>query len=95
MNNNTRLWSNFGHTPNETIRSRPLPKAPVEIHMGPGMMKMLADGDLDLEELKKQMPGMVFQMGDAPEKGKKPGRNDPCPCGSGRKYKNCCGKRLN
>lgn len=19
-----------------------------------------------------------------------PGRNDPCPCGSGRKYKNCC-----
>ena len=24
--------------------------------------------------------------------GKKPGRNDPCPCGSGAKYKNCCGK---
>ena len=23
---------------------------------------------------------------------KKPGRNDPCPCGSGRKYKQCCGK---
>ena len=23
---------------------------------------------------------------------KKPGRNDPCPCGSGKKYKNCCGK---
>lgn len=23
-----------------------------------------------------------------------PGRNDPCPCGSGRKYKNCCGKVL-
>ncbi len=21
-----------------------------------------------------------------------PGRNDPCPCGSGRKYKRCCGK---
>lgn len=20
------------------------------------------------------------------------GRNDPCPCGSGRKYKKCCGK---
>ena len=24
---------------------------------------------------------------------KKPGRNDPCPCGSGKKYKQCCGKR--
>ena len=23
---------------------------------------------------------------------KKPKRNDPCPCGSGEKYKNCCGK---
>ena len=23
---------------------------------------------------------------------KVPGRNDPCPCGSGKKYKNCCGK---
>jgi len=22
-----------------------------------------------------------------------PGRNDPCPCGSGRKYKHCCGRR--
>ena len=21
-----------------------------------------------------------------------PGRNEPCPCGSGKKYKNCCGK---
>ncbi|SHE61966.1 protein translocase subunit secA [Caldanaerobius fijiensis DSM 17918] len=25
-------------------------------------------------------------------KGKKIGRNDPCPCGSGKKYKHCCGR---
>ncbi len=25
-------------------------------------------------------------------KGKKIGRNDPCPCGSGKKYKKCCGR---
>jgi uncharacterized protein len=24
--------------------------------------------------------------------GPKPGRNDPCPCGSGRKFKQCCGR---
>lgn len=24
--------------------------------------------------------------------GKKIGRNDPCPCGSGKKYKQCCGR---
>ena len=26
-------------------------------------------------------------------KGKKIGRNDPCPCGSGKKYKQCCGRK--
>ncbi|MCK4615683.1 MAG: SEC-C domain-containing protein [Pirellulales bacterium] len=24
--------------------------------------------------------------------GQKVGRNDPCPCGSGKKYKNCCAR---
>lgn len=28
-----------------------------------------------------------------PGAGKPPGRNDPCPCRSGKKYKNCCGRR--
>ncbi len=27
-----------------------------------------------------------------PKKSEKIGRNDPCPCGSGKKYKQCCGK---
>jgi preprotein translocase subunit SecA len=26
--------------------------------------------------------------------GPKVGRNDPCPCGSGKKYKQCCGKNF-
>jgi preprotein translocase subunit SecA len=35
--------------------------------------------------------------GDSPKqktvvKGEKVGRNDPCPCGSGKKYKKCCGR---
>jgi preprotein translocase subunit SecA len=28
----------------------------------------------------------------APVRAEHIGRNDPCPCGSGKKYKNCCGK---
>ena len=28
----------------------------------------------------------------APKRVNKIGRNDPCPCGSGKKYKNCCGR---
>ena len=31
---------------------------------------------------------------DVTPKSKQVGRNDPCPCGSGKKYKNCCGKDL-
>jgi len=36
----------------------------------------------DAEEKKKQQPVI---------REKKIGRNDPCPCGSGKKYKKCCG----
>ena len=28
-----------------------------------------------------------------PESGRRVGRNDPCPCGSGKKFKVCCGRR--
>jgi preprotein translocase subunit SecA len=35
-------------------------------------------------------PGNGSEAGE--QKGKKIGRNDPCPCGSGRKYKKCCGR---
>lgn len=41
------------------------------------------DIDFVSEEPPKTMPTI---------KGKQPGRNDPCPCGSGKKYKNCHGK---
>ena len=32
-----------------------------------------------------------FDRNDPPSFGRKVGRNEPCPCGSGRKYKRCCG----
>jgi SEC-C motif-containing protein len=34
----------------------------------------------------------AVRLGPAPVRsaGPKPGRNDPCPCGSGKKYKHCC-----
>lgn len=31
-----------------------------------------------------------YVSGDTSEGQLKPGRNEPCPCGSGRKYKSCC-----
>ena len=52
----------------------------------------------DLRQPKEQQ--LIFSGGDEAEtkKGpvkrtqKKVGRNAPCPCGSGKKYKKCCGK---
>lgn len=37
-------------------------------------------------------PEMARLMGTAKSILKKVGRNDPCPCGSGKKYKKCCGR---
>jgi preprotein translocase subunit SecA len=34
-------------------------------------------------------PGEVGRPVTVKKMGKKPGRNDPCPCGSGKKYKKC------
>ena len=51
----------------------------------------------DLRQPKEQK--MVFSGGEGPEKpkpaqrkAKKIGRNAPCPCGSGKNYKKCCGR---
>lgn len=57
VKNNTRLWANKGHTPNElaALYYRGAPTAD-----GTGRKKI--------------------------------GRNDPCPCGSGKKFKKCCGR---
>ena len=51
------------------------------------------------EEIEYKEPVMSFNLGgdgslsgQQDKKDKKTGRNDPCPCGSGKKYKKCCGK---
>ena len=41
----------------------------------------------ETQEEKKQDKAVPFTRN-----GQKVGRNDPCPCGSGKKFKNCCGK---
>ena len=49
---------------------------------------------LKREQVAKPLPtGGDGSLPNAPiRKGKKIGRNDPCPCGSGKKYKHCCGR---
>jgi len=50
------------------------------------------------ERVQTAKPTEARLAGDGPrqprriKKAEKVGRNDPCPCGSGKKYKNCCGR---
>jgi preprotein translocase subunit SecA len=54
----------------------------------------------DMQELRGELPSGP-QRNAAPKpiprtaSGEKVGRNDPCPCGSGKKYKKCCYLRQN
>jgi preprotein translocase subunit SecA len=41
---------------------------------------------------KKEAPAQRQPQKVAVPAGRKVGRNDPCPCGSGKKYKHCCGR---
>lgn len=63
--NNTRLWENNGHTPNELFEKCDKPNL-------------------------KPLPSCAnfYRQGAS----NKIGRNDLCPCGSGKKYKKCCGR---
>ncbi len=42
------------------------------------------------EALEKRWPDSKPEPNQPIEALEEPGRNDPCPCGSGRKYKHCC-----
>jgi preprotein translocase subunit SecA len=60
-------------------------------------VQIARENDVERIEERQKKQRLVFNLGgeDAPVqpvKSKKVGRNQPCPCGSGRKYKQCCGK---
>lgn len=56
----------------------------VDLNSPKAMKKWVKDHE---KELKQEQQGKVETI----VKEKEPGRNDPCPCGSGKKYKKCCG----
>jgi preprotein translocase subunit SecA len=61
-----------------------LAKEPLFQHATPARPQQLVLSRGELEESSK---GKTVKR-----EGKKVGRNDPCPCGSGKKYKKCCGQ---
>lgn len=61
-----------------------------------GDIESLLTSPEELEELKRKEEARkiaeeLFHINNTPiNKIKLPNRNDKCPCGSGKKYKNCC-----
>lgn len=51
----------------------------------------LPQWDNILTEEKREAIEKEYRQSKTIVKEKTPGRNDPCPCGSGKKYKKCCG----
>ena len=76
LNNHTRKQVNRGHTPAELF---------AQTHRGMEFLQRLnPDNQMSLFDEPPAKPQLTIV--------RKPSRNGPCPCGSGRKYKNCCGK---
>ena len=78
------------HEHDEDPEMRPEPISPekrrdVIVAMGAGLMEHLSviSGDVAKQELVRARRNR--------ERTGKIGRNEPCPCGSGKKYKKCCG----
>ena len=76
LNNHTRKQINRGHTPDELFK---------QTHRGMQLLQRLApENQISLFDEVPVKPKLTIVGG--------PSRNGPCPCGSGRKYKNCCGR---
>jgi tetratricopeptide (TPR) repeat protein len=54
-------------------------------------LALLADGWCRVQSSSREGTSRMSQVGGAASATAKVGRNDPCPCGSGRKFKHCCG----
>ncbi len=89
-NNHTRMFVHRGHTPEEILKEHR------------NQEKMKKTGKAETEETAEGRKGLFLapvshgpqtvQQEKRETAGKKIYPNDPCPCGSGKKYKKCCGR---
>ncbi|MCM1182406.1 MAG: SEC-C metal-binding domain-containing protein [Roseburia sp.] len=86
--NNTRMQDNRGYKPIELMAKRRTDRMPTIVPGSSFAASLLRDAEPQLKEM-----GIPVDLeGDTTESGKKVYPNDPCPCGSGKKYKKCCGR---
>lgn len=108
LNNNTRMQIHRGHTPNEMMRKGMeedrLSQKPIVVPGSTEAASLLKSASEELKEMgvcvdfdsnavivpNNSSQNNVF--GQVDNSFKKIYPNDPCPCGSGKKFKKCCGK---
>ena len=108
VNNHTRMLSNRGWTPNEMLRQMPAApggRKPAIVPMSSEAARLLGEAadelkergfDVDLDYHADEITAMSMPDGISGRTvvgKKKIYPNDPCPCGSGKKYKKCCGRK--
>lgn len=102
--NNTRMKENRGYKPSEMVRKKSVDKMPTIVPASSKAATILKDAvpqlqamgvPVDLNGNTDVIQTTMFPKGMNEEPirvEKKIYPNDPCPCGSGKKYKKCCGK---
>lgn len=96
-NNHTRLQIHRGHTPNEIMQSDIkrgyFVQPPVIVPGSSNAADMLENASAELKAMgvKVDFDSNATVVTDGKAQ-KKVYPNDPCPCGSGKKYKKCCGR---
>lgn len=103
--NNTRMKENRGYKPSEMARKMPIDKMPTIVPASSKAAAILMDAapqlqamgvPVDLNGNTDVIHTTMFPRGLSEEPirvEKKIYPNDPCPCGSGKKYKKCCGNK--
>ena len=108
LNNNTRMQIHRGHTPNEMMRKGMeegcFSQRPIVVPGSTETANLLKSASEELKEMgicvdfdsnAAIVPNNSSQnnvFGQVDNSFKKIYPNDPCPCGSGKKFKKCCGK---
>lgn len=102
--NSVRLWCNHGYTPDEVMNQTTMSGSTTIVPGSSHAAGMLAEGreqldqmgiKIDLDATATDISSFSFENGingTMTKNTKKVYPNDPCPCGSGKKFKKCCGK---
>lgn len=69
------------------------PHAQAELQNQAGLIEAIAAGKVRARPRRELPPALATLQFPPVSRTIKVGRNDPCPCGSGRKFKKCCGSQ--